>query len=151
MTRNISFLSGLAGAVALTALHQLLKNNVSKAPRLDKLGMQALEKTVQSATGEVPDSKTLYNSTLIGDITGNAAYYSLVRLAPEHSCIAGATLGALAGVGAIILPEKMGLDASATNRSNKTKLLTIALYTAGGLITGLAYKWARKKYGTDNA
>ncbi|PZR25805.1 MAG: hypothetical protein DI535_16650 [Citrobacter freundii] len=143
MKKNISFLSGLAGALVLTGFHQLLKNNVRKAPRLDKLGMQALEKTVEAATGDKPDEATTYNSTLVGDIVGNAAYFSMIRLTPEHPCTTGTALGVLAGVGAIMLPEKLGLDASATNASIRTKVLTVALYTAGGLISGLVYKWAK--------
>ena len=132
--------SGLIGSFALTALHQLLKNTISKAPRMDKLGMEALEKSLGYAGVGVPSKKKLYYSTLAGDIAGNAGYYSLVGLNPRHSILTGAALGLMAGIAALALPEKMGLDKKQSNATRETQLLTLGLYVAAGLIAGGVYK-----------
>jgi hypothetical protein len=52
----------------------------------------------------------------------------------------GVALGAVAGLGAVLLPGPLGFSAMTTNRTLRTKLLTTALYTAGGLAAGLVYR-----------
>jgi hypothetical protein len=47
----------------------------------------------------------------------------------------GAGVGLAAGLGAVMLPEPLNLDASTTNRNPKTKALTIAWYLGGALVT----------------
>lgn len=135
-----SLTSGLISSFALTALHQLLKNTLSKAPRMDKLGMEALEKSLGYAGVGVPKKKKLYYSTLAGDLAGNAGYYSLVGLNPKHSILTGAALGLMAGVGALALPEKLGLSNKHSNATRETQLLTLGLYVAAGLVAGGVYR-----------
>lgn len=132
--------SGLISSVALTLAHQTLKNNVSHAPRMDKLGMEALGKTLDSAGVEVPGKKKLYYSTMIGDIAGNAGYYALVGMNPKHSILTGAALGLMAGIGALALPGKLGLNKEYSNETGKTQLLTLGLYVSAGLIAGIVHK-----------
>lgn len=135
-----SLSSGLISSFALTALHQLLKNTLSKAPRMDKLGMEAMKKSLKYAGVGVPSKKKLYYSTLAGDIAGNAGYYSLVGLNPRHSILTGAGLGLMAGIGALALPEKLGLSNKHSNNTRETQLLTLGLYVAAGLIAGGVYR-----------
>ncbi len=145
MKKLESVTSGLAGSVALTLLHQVIKNKVSHAPRMDKLGMQALEKTMDKAGLYVPSKDKLYKNTLAGDLAANTSYYSLVGLTPGNSITTGVIIGALAGIGAIGLPGKMGLNQQYSGETTKTKILTIALYVSAGLIAGLVYKFMAKK------
>lgn len=132
--------SGLVSAVALTVAHQTLKNNVSHAPRMDKLGMEALGKTLDSAGMEVPGKKKLYYSTMMGDIAGNAGYYALVGMNPKNSILTGAALGLMAGIGALALPGKIGLSKEYSNETGKTQLLTLGLYVGAGLVAGIVHK-----------
>jgi len=145
MKKAASITSGLAGSVALTIFHQVMKTNVSHAPRLDKLGMEAMETTLNKAGLPSTTSKDLYYKTLAGDIAANAGYYSLVGLSPKNSITTGALLGAVAGIGAVGLPSKMGLINKYTNATQKTKLLTVALYLSAGLLAGVVYKFMAKK------
>ncbi|SFM84429.1 hypothetical protein SAMN05428949_1007 [Chitinophaga sp. YR627] len=140
-----SMTSGLVSSVALTVLHQTLKNNVSHAPRMDKLGMEALGKTLDNAGIAVPKKKTLYYSAMVGDIAGNAGYYSLVGMNPKNSIATGAALGLMAGIGAIALPGKLGLKKRYSNESGKTQLLTLGLYVAAGLLAGAVHKLMDRK------
>ena len=135
-----SIISGLTGSIVLTGLHQLLKANVKQAPRMDKLGEQALQKVISVAGGEVKSEESLYNITMAGDLTGNALYYSMVGTLPVNSMAAGASLGLAAGLGAVLLPEELGLNKRYSNATTKTQLLTIAIYLAGGIVAGLVHK-----------
>lgn len=135
-----SMISGLAGSVALTLLHQQLKSAVEDAPAMDELGMETLEKSLSAADVTVPSREKLYEYTLAGDLAGNAAYYSLVGINPKHSILTGAALGLAAGIGAIVLPEKMGLDDQPSNATRKTQVLTLGLYLAGGLVAGVVHR-----------
>lgn len=133
-----SLVSGLAGATALTICHQLLKANVPDAPRMDKLGRQALKKTITAAGGTLPSRTALKRYTFAGDILSNAAYYSLA--AGSNSIWKGALLGTSAGVGAVTLPDKLGLDARHSNKTVRTRALTVGLYLLGGLVSGITHR-----------
>lgn len=140
MKVSASFLSGIAGSVVLTALHQLLRGQLSDAPRMDKLGEQAIVKGAEALNVEAPSGEKLYNTTMAADLAGNAVYYSMVGSAPGSSVLAGAALGAAAGIGALMLPEKMGLNPAYSNKTRRTQLLTCGLYLTAGLVAGLVYK-----------
>lgn len=140
-----SIIGGLAGSVALTILHQCLVKKTDDAPRMDKLGMDALNETFEAWDIPVPEDEKLYNATLAGDIAGNAAYYALAGLSPKHSCLAGSLLGITAGAGAILLPEHIGLNKEYSSATPKTKALTLLLYLTGGLVSGAVYKLLAKK------
>jgi uncharacterized membrane protein len=140
-----SLTSGLISSVALTMLHQTLKNTVSHAPRMDKLGMEALKASLQYMGIGKPKKKKLYYGTMAGDIAGNTGYYSLVGLYPRHSILTGAALGLVAGLGAIGLPARIGLNEKHSNETRKTQLLTLGLYVTAGLIAGAVHKIMNKR------
>ena len=52
----------------------------------------------------------------------------------------GVALGLAAGVGAVLLPPQLGLSGATTGRTGATAALTVALYAAGGLVAGAAYR-----------
>lgn len=142
-------ISGLAGAVALTLLHELSKKSISAAPRMDKLGEQALSKVIEASGSEVPPAKTLHDLTLGGDIIGNAGYYSMVGILPGYSIVTGAAIGLAAGIGAVKLPAKMGLNEKYSNATTKTQWLTVLLYLAGGLVAGAVFRAIERRAGIN--
>ena len=132
-----SLLSGLAGAVAVTLLNESVRRVYGKAPRLEKLGMDAAGKSLDAAGLDTPPKEALYWGTMAADIASNTLYYSLINIAAARKggkWALGAGLGLAAGIGAVMLPAPMHLDASTTNRSPKTKALTVAWYLTGALI-----------------
>ncbi len=138
--------SGFAGAVTLTALHQVLKNNNPDAPRIDLLGIDALAKICNVPFKEWRNNDNIYNLVLAGDLIGNSVYYSLVAAGKKkHALRNGALLGLAAGMGAVVLPGTMGLKEEFSNRTTKTKILTMGIYLAGGIIAGLMYSKACRK------
>lgn len=132
--------AGAVGAITTNVAHELTRRIVPAAPRVDVLGMQALAKGLTSTTGSIPTGGDLYRSTLAGDLLSNSAYFSAVGLGGGNAVAVGLGLGVLAGLGAVVLPPRMGLDAKPTARTPTTEALTVALYTAGGLAAGMAYQ-----------
>ena len=131
--------SGFAGAVALTAIHETVRRVSPDAPRMDVLGMRAIAKSLRAAGAEPPEEDTLFNITLAGDVLSNSLYYSLVGLGDPRGAVArGALLGLAAGLGAVLLPGPLGLGTDASARTRETQLMTVAYYTAGGLVAGAA-------------
>ncbi|WP_207906198.1 hypothetical protein [Flaviaesturariibacter aridisoli] len=138
-------LSGLAGAGLLTATHETLKRGVPAAPRMDLLGMQALRKLIAGAKGQQPSSGKLFLYTMAGDLLANAIYYSIGGINNRNVVLRSALLGFAAGLGGVFLPGPMGLDEKPSSRTTATALMTVGLYTLGGLVTGLALKWLQRK------
>ncbi len=137
-----TFLSGLTGALILTAIHETLRYVQSNAPRMDSLGKQALLKILSALDIQPPrDASTLHYVTLATDVVSNALYYSLIPASsPKKLWKRSIGLGLLAGLGALVLPKPLGLSPQASNRTTKTQVLTVMLYLGGALATGLTYR-----------
>lgn len=135
-----SLLAGLAGAVTTTLLHELIRKNVDNAPRLDLLGEEATTKTIEAVGVTAPEGDNLYWTTLAGDIFANTLYYSMVGLKKQSSVGAGMGLGLSAGLGAVELPGKLGLDEDHTAGSQQKKLITVGLYAIGGVVAGMVMR-----------
>jgi hypothetical protein len=57
----------------------------------------------------------------------------------------GAALGFSAGLAAVLLPKSIGLHETSTNRSVQTRLMTIGLYTLGGVVASAVMKAIHNK------
>ena len=133
--------SGLAGACVLTAVHETARHTIPHAPHVNVLGERALAMAVRALGGRTPGEGELYAGSLAGEMVSNSLYYALVGLAgPERALQAGALLGLAGGVGAVVLPEPLGLGHQPGRRTPVTELLTVAWYTLGGIAAGAAYQ-----------
>ncbi len=131
--------SGVAGALALTGLHQLFKNVSVSAPRVDILGMRAAAKVLRKYGLGIPKAKNLYRLSLAGDILFNSIYYSLISTG-KKPLLSGSALGIGAGAGVVNLPGKLGLGKGFSASSVKQKLMSYAIYMTGGLVAAFSYK-----------
>lgn len=146
MKATTALAGGLAGATAVTLIHESIKAVVPEAPRMDRLGMQALAKTLRKANQKVPPEQTLFTMTLVGDLLSNALYYSAAGIGSEKNLwVRGSLLGLAAGIGAVVLPEPMGLNKQHSNRTLSTKVMTVGLYVAGSLVTTAVIKLLNRK------
>jgi hypothetical protein len=137
---------GLAGAGALTLIHETVRRVVPTAPRMDLLGMQAIAKIVRSYGKNPPNEKNLFYITMAGDVVSNALYYSLAGAGNKENRIwKGALLGLAAGIGAVTLPKPMGLNPAHSNRTVTTQIMTVAWYTIGGVVSALVMKALEQK------
>ncbi|HEX8460453.1 MAG TPA: hypothetical protein VF623_03450 [Segetibacter sp.] len=141
MKFSSAIVGGFAGSVALTILHESVRKVNKDAPRMDKMGMEAIEKTLEKVNVEVPEEKDLFKITMAGDLISNALYYSLAGFGSKKQVLLrGGLLGLAAGFGAVYLPKPLGLDPAPSNRTTETKLLTVAWYLTGGLVAAFASK-----------
>lgn len=133
--------AGLAGAVALTLVHESARRFIPHAPRVDVIGVRALSRPMRAAGYEPPHYNSLHNAALAGELVSNSAYYSLIGAGDaSHALRRGAILGLLAGLGAAFLPPLMGLGHQPHRRTPFTQMLTVAWYFLGGLAAAGAYR-----------
>lgn len=138
-------LGGLAGALALTLIHETYRRFDEKAPRIDLVGEEALTNIVKATGNEAPTGCRLYAATMAGDVISNALYFSLISYGNKKNLvIRGAVFGAAAGAGALIFTEKLGLSDAPITRSCRTKVLTVSWYIIGGLVAGASMKTLNK-------
>ena len=128
-TINDALISGVAGAVALTAVHQAARAITDSAPRMDVVGMRALARGATAVGHEAPKTHAgLYGATLAGDLIANSAYYSLATTYTR-----GTVLGLMASIGALFLPERIGLGVPPKSELLSNQVMTVAWYLVGGL------------------
>jgi hypothetical protein len=128
-----ALVSGLAGACALTLVHETMRHTVPNAPRMDVLGMRAIAKGMRKAGQAPPPEEELHDIAMAGDILSNTLYYSLVGTG-QNAWIKGVLLGAGAGIGAVALPGPLGLGNKPSARTQQTKAMAFGIYFLGGLV-----------------
>ncbi|HEU4470293.1 MAG TPA: hypothetical protein VFR58_04350 [Flavisolibacter sp.] len=140
---------GLAGASTLTLLQEALNKFDNKAPRplLHRSGI--IKKIKKTSNKGGAKARKLYIK-LAGEVLGSTAFYGLSALGKKKNAVLrGGLLGMAAGLGSAFLQDDKGTEANglqSTGVSNtKDKLVTITLYTMGGLLAGLAVKKLGKK------
>ncbi|HEY0055697.1 MAG TPA: hypothetical protein VGB63_10095 [Pedobacter sp.] len=137
---------GLAGACALTLLHEIVKRMDSDAPRMDLMGMQAVKKGIRKADQPMPDDNNVYQIAMVGDLITNTIYYGLgVAGKRKYIWPKGALMGLTAGLGAVFLPKSLGLNPAYSSRTLKTKAFTTGLYLIGGLVASAVAKKIENK------
>jgi len=127
-------LAGLVGAIALNLVHELIRRNFDNAPEVNKVGGEALNKALDTVDLKITDQDQLYGLTLAGDVFSNGIYYA--STATSGFNIAS---GLAAGLGAVVLPQKMGLDDSPVAETNQKKIMTVGYYLFGAIVTKLIY------------
>lgn len=130
---------GLIGACTLTLIHETARRALPDAPRMDILGMRALDRTLEAVGQEKPDKAHLHRYTLAGDLIANTLFYSLVGAEKgQNAWIRGSLLGAGAGLGALLLPGPLKLGRRPSQKTTATKVMTVAWYLLGGLAAAAA-------------
>lgn len=145
MNKITNLIAGFAGAVALNILHESLKNRSSNVPRVDRLGEEALGYALDFLGIGGKRGKALYGPTLAGDLLSNTIYYSLIGSGnPKNVFSRSIVSGLAAGFGAVTLPKPMGLNPEPVAKNNQVKVLTVAYYLVGALVTAAVVKTFRK-------
>lgn len=136
-----SLVSGAAGAVVLTVIHETARRVVPDPPRMDQLGRRGLRRGLRSLGLSVPSHEEQQEIALAGDLLTNGLTYALVglgdpRTAPIRGGVMGGALGLMSLVGAPLLDLGPGPD----RQKVRTQAMTVAWYAAGGLAAGLVYR-----------
>jgi hypothetical protein len=138
-----SLTSGLAGAAALTAVHEAGRKLVPNAPRMDIYARRATARGMALAGVEPPHANTMHSLTLVGDLLSNGLFYALaIGLDPRRSMDRGILAGALAGLGGVLLPPLIGLGSKPSNATHRTQRMTVAYYILGGLAAAAVFRAA---------
>ena len=146
MSKLKNLIAGLAGATALNILHETLKKQNPNRPRIDLLGENALQKTFGYFGAQIDGGDNLYKATLASDIVSNSLYYSLIGSNnAKYIWPKVVFMGLSAGIGAITLPEPLGLDETPVAKNDEVKLLTVAYYLFGAIVTGTVLELMRRK------
>lgn len=143
-----ALINGLAGACALTVAHELVRKTKPNAPRLDILGMRSVAKLMSAFGIEPPAGATLKRYALVGDIVSNTLFFSGVGAKPGFGAwVKGINLGLAAGLGAITVPQNVGLGKDSdllTKRTKATAATTVGLYVWAELPLQLLLRWRKK-------
>jgi hypothetical protein len=130
-----SLASGAAGALALTAMHELGRRRFPNAPRMDQVAMRGLRRILP---GEHRNPIRLHQLALAGDLVANAAYYSVIPAStPKATWTRAAILGTAAGICALLLPQHFGLGAPRNSDKRTNQAMTIGWYLIGAVATAL--------------
>lgn len=137
---------GLAGASTLSLLQEALHkfDHTSPRPLLHKSGL--IKKLKKAKGGPGRKSSKLYIQ-LASELLANTAFFGLTGLGKKRNAVLrGGLLGAAAGLGSAFLQQDDKDDESTIRTESerksdlKKKLLTVALYTSGGVLAGAAIR-----------
>ncbi|TDX86815.1 hypothetical protein B0I22_0967 [Epilithonimonas xixisoli] len=127
-------LAGLGGAIALNLLHEIIRNNFDNVPEVNKVGEEALNKSLEKVDLKITDKDQFYLATLAGDVISNGVYYASTATSGFNI-----VSGLAAGIGAVVLPKNMGLDDSPVAETTQKKIMTVGYYLFGAIVTKLIY------------
>jgi len=127
-------LAGLGGALALNLVHELIRKNFDNVPEINKVGEEALNKALDTLDVKITDRDQLYAATLAGDVIGNGVYYAATATS-GFNLVSGVTMG----LGAVMLPQNMGLDDAPVAETTQKKIMTVGYYLFGAVVTKLIY------------
>ena len=143
--KSLNLIAGFGGAVVLTLLNESLKELDNKMPRIDLLGEEALAKASTFLGSEIKNKDTLFKASVVGDLISNTAYFSLINGNKNEIWTKAASAGFLAGMAAVALPKKLGLDDKPVAKTVTTKVLTIGYYMLGAFATAGILSAIQKK------
>lgn len=143
LIKNIT--AGFIGSIALNFLHETLRKNATNVPKINILGEQALNRVLSEVGTPIADENELHEATLKADLAANTMYYSLIGGNSKWIWPKAIFLGLSAGIGALKLPEPMGLNPDPVNRTRQTQVLTVGYYLFGALVTAVVLKTLSKK------
>lgn len=134
---------GLSGVTTLSLLQEALQKVDGNASKPS--GMIKQFKKLGTKKGN--NSKAFIK--LAGELLSNSAYYGLSGLGKKkNAVIRGGLLGAAAGLGYVLLKDYDHSDTVIAEDKTimlKKKILTVTLYTAGGILAGFAIKNRKDK------
>lgn len=126
-------IAGFAGAIALNILHETIRKNFRNVPHINELGEEALSKITQNSSLQIEGENSLYAATLAGDIISNGLYYATTSTENDLAS------GLIAGIGAVTLPKKLGLNEKPVAENLQKKAMTVGYYIFGAMVTKFVY------------
>lgn len=134
---------GITGATTLGLLQEALHKIDPKAPRAKLLNSPGIIKRIRKQSKKKGGVSNKLYINLAGELLSNAAYFGLSALGKKKNAVLrGGILGAAAGLASAFLNDTKD---EPDQNDLRNKILTITLYTAGGMLAGAAIKKMNKK------
>ena len=125
--------AGLAGAVAVTGIHEAARQVIPHAPRIDEIGSRANDRLCDLLGLPRPGPGLRYAGAIASDISSNGLLYAFVPGKTRAATLRrGLVMGLICGGSALLLPGPLGLGKQPGQRTPWTQLMTVLLYLLGG-------------------
>lgn len=152
MNNKVAALAGgLVGALVIKGIHELVKKIDRDAPHFDFFDMEASKKQ-GFVGGESGTVNKLFSGGVTGDMFNNAIHNSITGLQDNATDIKDGLLGVASGLGAVYLPEVLGINKEHKGHSDAKHQVLATIYSlAGVFIAGKVVEWFTEKFdGTNN-
>jgi hypothetical protein len=145
MSKVAALIGGIAGALVIKGIHELVKKLDKDVPHFDTMDLDAPRKhNFFSGDSDVPPK--YFSGGITGGIFNNAMHHSMSGLSDKNTDARSGILGIASGLGAIYLPEFLGLNKEHKGASEKKHEALIAIYSlAGVFIATKVVEWVTEK------
>jgi hypothetical protein len=142
---------GIAGALIIKGIHELVKKLDQDVPHFDHFDLNATQKN--NFFGGEGESAKLFSGGLTGDLLNNAIHNSVTGLSDKDADLKSGILGIASGLGAVYLPEMLGINKEHKGHSDKKHHVLASIYNlAGVFIASKVVEWFNEKmHTTDNS
>ncbi|MDB5191453.1 MAG: hypothetical protein JWQ96_1016 [Segetibacter sp.] len=128
--RAISAIAGgLAGAVAVALIHQILKKLDEEAPHLDALGL-----TSASDSQNALSTGNTSGSNVSTGLLGNVLYYGMAGYGEKRMDHKEGLMSHAEGIGALYGPKLLGGSEASKGPADKHGKVTAFLHSLGGFV-----------------
>jgi hypothetical protein len=128
--RAISAIAGgVAGALAVALIHQILKKLDEEAPHLDALGL-----TSATDANHALGSGSATTSTVGTSLLSNTLYYGMAGYSDKKMAHQDSLLSHAEGIGALYGPKLLGGTEASSSPAEKHSKVTSFLHAIGGFI-----------------
>lgn len=129
-----SLMSGAAGALTLTLVHELARRRLEAAPRMDVVALRGLRRMLPQDRLAHMGARDLHRLALAGDLVSNSLYYAAIAApSPGATWMRAMVLGTAAGVGALLVPGPAGLGPPPHSDDRANQAMTVGWYLAGAV------------------
>ncbi|HEX8333593.1 MAG TPA: hypothetical protein VF622_13315 [Segetibacter sp.] len=135
---------GIAGALVIKGIHELVKKLDKDVPHFDNLDLTATQKN--NFFGGEGDSAKFFSGGLTGDLLNNAIHSSVTGLSDKDADLKSGILGIASGLGAVYLPEVLGINKEHKGHSDKKHHVLSSIYNlAGVFIASKVVEWFNER------
>jgi hypothetical protein len=145
MNHKVAALAGgIAGALVIKGIHELVKKLDRDVPHFDHLDLNATEKN--NFFGGEGEQQKFFSGGLTGDLLNNAIHQSVQGLSDKSTDLKSGVLGIASGLGAVYLPEVFGINQEHKGHSDKKHQVLSTIYNlAGVFIASKVVEWINER------
>lgn len=146
MSKVAALIGGIAGALVIKGIHELVKKIDSDVPHFESMDLDTPQKN-NFLSGDSDTPPKFFSGGITGDIFNNAIHSSISGLSDHSTDVKTGLLGVASGIGAIYIPEVLGLNKEHHGASEKKHEALRAIYgLAGVFIAGKVIEWVNERW-----